>query len=347
MTSLLRTCLACLVAATAAPAADPTIVANEAAAFTTLRSAIFPAQIQFQGGAYRDADGDGRGEYSPDIRELAGGAIPGFRATLALLPAEFNAEHPVVRGYGFATHDLGETGFVAYAWPEKPGSTGSLVLAIMANGMVWSRPALADGGEPAAWELWGGTKPLKPVQEPAAPWTKYQPPPAKAPPGGAPRKSLAGNLRQIALASAVYLNDEKAYPTDLPTLAKATGGDLPERVLRSQKAPERADSFLYVRPVPKAGDDQPLVIEDPACWDGRGCHVVFCDGHTGWFGMGAAAKIWAEGQRLAALAKAATTGIAPEDWKAVQKQLETIKPAKTEPPAAGPPDRDGVPDPEF
>lgn len=343
---LIRTSLACIIATMAVPAVESAAAGNEAAAFATLRSGIFPAQIQFQAGAYRDADGDGRGEYSPDLRELAGGAIPGFRATLSLLPAAFNAEHPVVRGYAYATHELGETGFVAYAWPEKPGETGTVVLAVMASGMVWRRPATAGEAEPGAWDLWGGTRPAKPIQEPSAPWTKYLPPPAKAP-GGAPRKSMAGNLRQIALASAVYLNDEKAYPPDLPTLVKATGGDLPERLLRSQKAPERADAFLYVRPVPTAPATQPLVIEDPACWDGRGCHVVFCDGHTGWFAMGASAKLWAEAKRLAALPKASSTGIAPEDWKAVEKQLDTAKPAKVEPPGAGPPDPDGVPDPEF
>lgn len=343
MAPLHRAALASIAVLSVAGAAEE---ANESAAFTTLRSAIFPAQIQFQGGAYRDADGDGRGEYSPDLRELAGGAIPGLQATLSLLPAEFNAERPVVNGYAYATHDLGESGFVAYAWPAKPGEGGSLVLAIMANGVVWRRPVLVGAAEPAAWDLWGGTRPAQAMQEPVAPWVKHQPPPAKPPPGP-PRKSMAHNLRQIALASAVYLTDEKSYPPDLPTLVKATGGDLPERLLRSQKAPERADALLYVRPAPNGGSTQPMVIEDPACWDDRGCHLVFCDGRTGWLAGGAATRVWAEAKRLAASPKAAANGIAPSDWKAVQKLLDAAKPAKTEPPAAGPPDPDGVPDPEF
>jgi hypothetical protein len=99
--------------------------------------------------------------------------------------------------------------------------------------------------------------------------------------------------------------------------------------------------------VPKGADDQPLVIEDPACWDDKGCHLVFCDGHTGWLTAGAATKVWAEAKRLAALPKAATSGIAPEDWKAVQKVLDAAKPAKVEPPASAPPEPDGVPDPQF
>ena len=346
MNALLRTIIVACVAAGAAAAAEPAAAENEAAAYTTLRSAIFPAQIQFQAGGYRDADGDYRGDYSSDLRDLAGGPIPGLQATLSLLPPAFNAERPAMRGYAFATHGFGEEGFVAYAWPERPGETGTLVFAILVNGLVWSKPAPAgEAAAPGAWDLWGGIRPGTPLQEPGPPWVKHHPPGVKAP-GGRPRKSMADNLRQIALACAVYVNDEQEYPPDLQTLVKSSGGDLPERRLRSQKAPDRPDAFLYVRPAPNGGSTQPLVIEDPACWGDRGCHVVFCDGHTGWITSGAP-KLWAEAKRLAALPKAAITGIAPDDWKAVQKLLDAAKPAKTEPPAAGPPDPDGVPDPDF
>lgn len=39
------------------------VTANEAAAGTSLKSGIFPAEVQFQGGGYQDADVDNVGEY--------------------------------------------------------------------------------------------------------------------------------------------------------------------------------------------------------------------------------------------------------------------------------------------
>lgn len=47
------------------------VTANEAAASASLKSGVFPAQTQFQGGAYQDADLDSRGEYGT-IGALAG-----------------------------------------------------------------------------------------------------------------------------------------------------------------------------------------------------------------------------------------------------------------------------------
>jgi len=40
------------------------ITANEAAASASLKSGIFPAQVQWQAGGYQDADGDNIGEYA-------------------------------------------------------------------------------------------------------------------------------------------------------------------------------------------------------------------------------------------------------------------------------------------
>jgi prepilin-type N-terminal cleavage/methylation domain-containing protein len=47
------------------------VTANESAAATTLKSGIFPAQVQWQGGGYQDADGDNVGEYGT-LEYLAG-----------------------------------------------------------------------------------------------------------------------------------------------------------------------------------------------------------------------------------------------------------------------------------
>lgn len=47
------------------------ITANESAASNTLKSAVFPAEVQFQAGCYQDGDADNFGEYAP-LRVLAG-----------------------------------------------------------------------------------------------------------------------------------------------------------------------------------------------------------------------------------------------------------------------------------
>ncbi len=47
------------------------ITANEAAAAASLKSGVFPAQVQWQGGGYQDADGDNVGEYAT-LEYLAG-----------------------------------------------------------------------------------------------------------------------------------------------------------------------------------------------------------------------------------------------------------------------------------
>lgn len=47
------------------------VTANEAAASATMKAGIFPAQTQFQGGSYQDADLDSRGEYGT-IEAMAG-----------------------------------------------------------------------------------------------------------------------------------------------------------------------------------------------------------------------------------------------------------------------------------
>lgn len=48
------------------------ITANEAAASASLKSGIFPGQVQYQNGAYHDVDSDGRGEYAANVAFLAG-----------------------------------------------------------------------------------------------------------------------------------------------------------------------------------------------------------------------------------------------------------------------------------
>ncbi len=150
------------------------VTANEAAAAATLKSGIFPAQVQFQAGAYVDEDSDGRGEYG-FLTEFSGGPVPGFNKTLQLLaPGDWsgvrNGYHYVVYlpdgagGGGDSRSALGQNGigdreayWVAYAWPEK--DQGRKVFAICHTGMIYQQPMAkgpATATKPAWNDLFGG-----------------------------------------------------------------------------------------------------------------------------------------------------------------------------------------------
>lgn len=152
--------------------ADPNL------ARATLKSAIFPAQVQFQAGTYVDQDADGRGEYgllgelgglrrlekSPDqpitfiARDLASGEpVQGWRYAIYLpeagdapLAEDLEAEKPRARDAKAA--DAQERHFVAYAWPAT-GSEG-LMFGLTESGQVYET---SFTGEPPAWNaLFGG-----------------------------------------------------------------------------------------------------------------------------------------------------------------------------------------------
>src|SRR5271154_7411122 len=81
------------------------ISANDAAAASSLKSGVFPAEIQFQAGNYQDRDKDGIGDFG-FFGAMAGGPIPGRKdnLTLALLPPTWNAVSPVINGYQFSVY---------------------------------------------------------------------------------------------------------------------------------------------------------------------------------------------------------------------------------------------------
>jgi type II secretory pathway pseudopilin PulG len=152
------------------------IAANEAAAAVTLKSGIFPAQVQFQAGAYLDSDGNGVGEYSGDLREMAGGIPAGspLEVKLQLLDQRFNGEPPVrVGGYRYATHAFGEGGFVAYAWPVDRDQ-GRRCFAITTAGAVTARPWVAGEQGLERFSLWNGTAVTDPATPPANGWKPYR-----------------------------------------------------------------------------------------------------------------------------------------------------------------------------
>ena len=158
------------------------IAANEAAAAATLKSGIFPAQVQFQGGGYRDLDHDNVGEYG-FLGELSGGPIAGQAndLQLALLTPNERWQKPLpeANGYRFAMFladgkggafgaedqqpaglsenaNEGERSFIAYAWPIDEDS-GRRAFAITHVGTVYATQAKELDGKAPTWNtLFGG-----------------------------------------------------------------------------------------------------------------------------------------------------------------------------------------------
>ncbi len=141
---------------------------------------------------------------------------------------------------------------------------------------------------------------------------------------GARKANSGNNIRQIVLGCVVWCNDnDQLWPPDIEKMRVDTGGDISEKILRSPGDPTLMNPYLYIRPVANAASIQPAIVEDPACWKGKGSMVGFCDGHVAWIPKERAKRVWAEAQRLAGLPKATIPkqGIAPEDWSAVQQDL--------------------------
>jgi hypothetical protein len=151
-------------------AQEATPATPEGRAIDTLQSTLFPAQFQFQGGAYVDQDGDGIGEYAT-LAELTGAAaLPSGKQAepLAVIDAESGYRFAVwlPDGKGAALQsaavarvaDAGaaeqqERSFVIYAWPAD-GSASTRSFAIDQTGVVFEAPY--TGKEPAWNELYSG-----------------------------------------------------------------------------------------------------------------------------------------------------------------------------------------------
>ena len=89
---------------------------NAAGAHSVLKFGLFPAQIEFQRGAFLDADKDGRGEFAPEIAFLAGKTTATMTSLQNFIASPlFNVSQPVLNnGYRFATYTFGDA--------EKNGS---------------------------------------------------------------------------------------------------------------------------------------------------------------------------------------------------------------------------------
>jgi prepilin-type N-terminal cleavage/methylation domain-containing protein len=85
------------------------VSAQEAASATALKSGILPAEVQFQAGAYLDADGNGLGEYATSTGLTAGKTFPLLSGgttttggiTLNLLAPTYQSSTPSISGYKF------------------------------------------------------------------------------------------------------------------------------------------------------------------------------------------------------------------------------------------------------
>ncbi len=169
-----------IVAAIAIPnLLESRVTSNDAAAASSLKSGVFPAEVQFQAGNYQDRDKDGIGDFG-FFGEMAGGPIPGRtdNVTLSLLPATWNAVSPVINDYQFSVYipdgkggamsgaddhpitdalktERPEADFVAYAWPLK-GTKNSHLFAITTRGTVYAMPFKAGDAAPAWNALFGG-----------------------------------------------------------------------------------------------------------------------------------------------------------------------------------------------
>ena len=169
------------------------VTSNEAAVSTSLKSGIFPSQIQFQSGNYVDEDKNGVGE-NGFITEMSGAdSIQGQESVrLSLLPRTWSTNDPMMNGYRFALYlpdgagavssragitdhspeaiKARENHWIAYAWPDAWGQNGRRAFAILPNGTVLSTKPSATGSKPA-WNSalsngWGS--------QPSAEWTPYR-----------------------------------------------------------------------------------------------------------------------------------------------------------------------------
>jgi len=152
------------------------ISSNEAAAASSLKSGIHPAQVTFQSGSYVDlggpsapvAGGNGIGDYAINLQYMAGttaaasatDAIPDL--ALSMLPATWNGTDGVVQNssYIYSCDSRYESAFVVACWPVDlaGGSVGRRRFAINAGGqVVATSPGLANA---AVTELGAGTCPF-------------------------------------------------------------------------------------------------------------------------------------------------------------------------------------------
>lgn len=117
------------------------VTANEAAASASLKSGVFPAQVQFQGGGYQDIDADNVGEFGT-LRALAGldatNKITASSIKLLQGPLATAGSWAAATGTTPQTCALGVATGYKYAGfaPDTTDSTNDVSLALWVEGVA-------------------------------------------------------------------------------------------------------------------------------------------------------------------------------------------------------------------
>jgi prepilin-type N-terminal cleavage/methylation domain-containing protein len=129
------------------------ISSNEAAAAATLKSGVFPAEVQFQAGSFVDngsptAPGtpDGIGDYAVLYTAMAGAV--GATASglpvvpLSFLPSTWDSAQPTVNSYLFNLGANYEMGFCSACYPmDQASGVGRRCFAVNGSGTVYCTAA--------------------------------------------------------------------------------------------------------------------------------------------------------------------------------------------------------------
>ena len=128
------------------------ISSNEAAAASSLKAGVFPAEVQFQAGGYVDNGGpvtgsgaNGIGDFAFNWKGMSGGfsatgASSGLPAVpLSLLPNTWQVDKPNINSYVFTVDSNYEVNFCAACYPsDQLASIGRRCFAINAGGTVYA-----------------------------------------------------------------------------------------------------------------------------------------------------------------------------------------------------------------
>jgi prepilin-type N-terminal cleavage/methylation domain-containing protein len=125
------------------------ISSNEAAAASSLKAGIFPAEVQFQAGGYIDNGGgsgataNGIGDFAYLFTAMAGSTGTSANGLplvpLSLLPQTWATTQPTVNNYLFGVGSNYELAFASVAYPsDQAASIGRRCFAINAGGTVYS-----------------------------------------------------------------------------------------------------------------------------------------------------------------------------------------------------------------
>jgi prepilin-type processing-associated H-X9-DG protein len=136
---------------------------------------------------------------------------------------------------------------------------------------------------------------------------------------GERRAYLGSNMRQFLLAMVTYCSEygkdgkPGPWPADIASLMVWTDGELVPKLLNHPSNRDIQPAFLYVRPVPDAPADQPVLVSLPYLDSGR-CIVAYADGHIENVN---ASLVWSDAVRLLASDAARGPGVSMSDWTAL------------------------------